>query len=38
MDVVTAFTANGLFRGQEPAFFELLQDLASDADAARREL
>jgi hypothetical protein len=38
MDVVTAFTANGLFRGQEPAFFELLQDLASNAGAARRRL
>lgn len=37
MDVVTGFTADGLFIGQEPAFFELLQDLASDADAARGE-
>jgi len=38
MDVVTGFTADGLFIGQEPAFFELLQDLASDADAAHREI
>lgn len=34
---VTALTADGLFIGQSPQFFELLQDLASDADAARRE-
>ncbi len=30
-----ALTANGLFRGQSPAFFALLQDLAQAADAAR---
>jgi Ferritin-like domain len=35
---VRAFTADGLFMGQKnPEFFELLQDLAADADAARRE-
>lgn len=38
MNVVTGFTADGLFIGQEPVFFELLQDLASDADAARRDI
>lgn len=36
MGAVNALTADGLFVGQSPAFFELLQDLASDADAARR--
>jgi hypothetical protein len=28
---------NGLFIGQTPEFFELLMDLARDADQARRE-
>ena len=37
MAVVNFLTAMGLFIGQSPAFFELLQDLAKDADAARRE-
>jgi hypothetical protein len=38
MGAVKAFTADGLFFGQtNPEFFELLRDLASDADAARRE-
>ena len=37
MGVVTAFTADGLFIGQSPQFFELLADLAADADAARNE-
>ena len=32
---VKALTANGLFIGQSPAFFELLHDLAAAADAAR---
>jgi hypothetical protein len=27
----------GLFIGQSPAFFKLMNDLAMDADAARRE-
>jgi hypothetical protein len=36
MGAVKGLTADGLFIGQSPAFFELLQDLASDADAARR--
>jgi hypothetical protein len=38
MGAVKAFTSDGLFIGQSPQFFELLQDLASDADRARREL
>jgi hypothetical protein len=29
-------TADGLFRGQSPAFFAFMADLARDADAARR--
>ena len=37
MGAVKALTADGLFIGQVPQFFELLQDLALDADAARRE-
>jgi hypothetical protein len=36
MDAVAALTRNGLFIGQTPEFFQLLQDLASDADAAKR--
>jgi len=34
--VVNFLTAMGLFIGQPPAFFELLRDLAEDADKARR--
>jgi hypothetical protein len=34
--VVNFLTAMGLFIGQPPAFFELLHDLAEDADEARR--
>ena len=37
MGVVNFLTAMGLFIGQPPAFFELLKDLAKDADSARRE-
>jgi ferritin-like protein len=37
MGVVKFLTAMGLFAGQPPQFFQLLQDLASDADAAKRE-
>jgi hypothetical protein len=33
---VAFLTAMGLFKGQSPAFFELLHDLARDADSARR--
>ena len=36
MGTVKAFTDDGLFIGQTSEFMELLQDLASDADAARR--
>ena len=34
---VKALTEDGLFVGQSGQFFELLRDLASDADAARRD-
>jgi hypothetical protein len=37
MGALTALTADGLFIGQSPQFFALLQDLAADADRARRE-
>jgi len=37
MGVVKFLTAMGLFRGQSPEFFALLRELASEADAARRE-
>jgi hypothetical protein len=37
MAAVTALTADGLFAGQSNDFVALLSDLASDADAARRE-
>ena len=34
---VKALTADGLFRGQSPDFFEFLNDLAAEADEAQRE-
>lgn len=34
---VKAFVDDGLFIGQDPAFFRYLNDLAEDADEARRE-
>jgi hypothetical protein len=34
--VVKGLSATGLFMGQTPEFFQLLMDLASDADAAKR--
>ncbi len=37
MAAVNALTADGLFIGQTREFEQLLKDLASDADAARRE-
>jgi hypothetical protein len=37
MGAVKALTADGLFIGHLPEFFELLRDLAEDADEARRE-
>jgi hypothetical protein len=36
MGVVNFLSAMGLFLGQPPAFFELLHDLAEDADKVRR--
>jgi len=36
MGAINGLIADGLFIGQVPQFFEFLQDLASDADAARR--
>jgi hypothetical protein len=38
MGAVNFLTAMGLFKGQSPAFFEMLQDLAQDADSAKRQL
>jgi hypothetical protein len=37
MGAVKALTADGLFIGQSAAFFQMLHDLAADADAARRD-
>jgi hypothetical protein len=37
MGVVQFLTAMGLFIGQPPAFFQLLNDLAAEADAAKRQ-
>jgi hypothetical protein len=36
MGAVNALTADGLFTGQTQEFFQLLADLASDADQAKR--
>jgi hypothetical protein len=36
MGVVNFLTAMGLFIGQSPEFFNLLRNLAQEADAARR--
>ena len=36
--VINSFIADGLFRGQPPQFFQLLNSLASAADAAEREV
>ena len=35
MGAVKALTADGLFIGQSKAFFDLLSELAEEADAAR---
>jgi hypothetical protein len=35
MGAATALTNDGLFIGQTPEFFQLLTDLAADADRAR---
>lgn len=37
MGALAALTADGLFIGQTPQFFEFMRDLAEDADAARPE-
>lgn len=37
MGALRALTADGLFIGQTPQFFEFMRDLAEDADAARSE-
>ncbi|MGH9353254.1 MAG: ferritin-like domain-containing protein [Terriglobia bacterium] len=37
MGALRALTADGLFIGQSPQFFEFMRDLAEDADAARSE-
>jgi len=36
MGAVNFLTATGLFRGQSPEFFTVIQGLAQNADAARR--
>jgi hypothetical protein len=36
--VVNFLTAMGLFKGQSPSFFEVMHDLAREADSARREV
>lgn len=36
MGAAKALTADGLFTGQSPAFFQALQELATEADAAKR--
>jgi hypothetical protein len=38
MAVVRSFIADGLFIGQNPQSVEQLMELATDVDAARREL
>jgi hypothetical protein len=35
--VINSFIADGLFRGQPPQFLQLINSLASAADAAQRE-
>jgi hypothetical protein len=37
MGALTALTADGLFIGQSKEFFQLLRDLAEDADEAKAE-
>jgi hypothetical protein len=38
MAAVQSFVTDGLFKGQVPAFTEMLKDLAHDADAARDQI
>jgi hypothetical protein len=35
---IASFTADGLFVGQQPKFFQTVNQLAEEADAAAREL
>jgi hypothetical protein len=35
---IASFTADGLFNGQPPAFFNFVNQLAQAADAAERQL
>ena len=35
---IASFTADGLFEGQSPQFFDVVNQLAAEADAAEREL
>jgi hypothetical protein len=35
---IASFTADGLFVGQQPRFLQILQQMAEEADAAKREL
>jgi hypothetical protein len=37
MATIASFTAGGLFAGQTPEFFEVVNQLAQAADAAKRE-
>lgn len=37
MGALASLTADGLFIGQSPAFFEFMRELAANADAAQRE-
>ena len=37
MEAAKALTGDGLFIGQSEQFFEVLRDLAEDADAASRK-
>src|SRR2546427_302104 len=38
MGALAALTADGLFIGQSPAFFDFMRELATEADEARREI
>jgi hypothetical protein len=35
---IASFTSDGLFFGQTPKFFQVVKQLAEEADAATREL
>jgi hypothetical protein len=38
MATINSFVADGMFIGQSPAFIQLLQELAQQADAAVRQV